>query len=72
MTILESTLMDTLTGRARGGTITGDIRFNNYVSDVQWRRSIGYVMQDDIFWEALTVHETLVCRLFPIQYIEKG
>ncbi|TPX49030.1 hypothetical protein SeMB42_g02127 [Synchytrium endobioticum] len=55
----KSTLMDALSGRARGGILTGDIRFNNYASDMGWRKSIGYVMQDDIFWETLTVHETL-------------
>ena len=57
---IESTLMDVLSGRFDGGHVTGDIRFNNHAADVQWRRSIGYVQQDDLFWEMLSVYETLV------------
>ncbi|TPX30649.1 hypothetical protein SmJEL517_g05833 [Synchytrium microbalum] len=55
----KSTLMDVLSGRAKGGQVAGDIRFNNYRSDATWCKSIGYVQQEDIFWEALTVRETL-------------
>ncbi|TPX30201.1 hypothetical protein SmJEL517_g06179 [Synchytrium microbalum] len=55
----KSTLMDVLSGRARGGQATGDIRFNNFASDAIWRKSIGYVQQEDLFWETLTVRETL-------------
>ncbi|TPX50797.1 hypothetical protein SeMB42_g02128 [Synchytrium endobioticum] len=68
----KSTLMDVLSGRARGGTASGDIRFNNYASDADWRKSIGYVKQDDLFWEMLTVRETLMyAAQMKLSYLSK-
>ncbi|TPX37595.1 hypothetical protein SmJEL517_g00656 [Synchytrium microbalum] len=55
----KSSLMDVLSGRATSGRATGDIRFNNYTSESGWRQKIAYVQQDDIFYEMLTVRETL-------------
>ncbi|TPX39746.1 hypothetical protein SeMB42_g06261 [Synchytrium endobioticum] len=55
----KSSLMDVLSGRARGGRATGDVRFNNRSTDARWRARMAYVQQEDIFYETLTVRETL-------------
>ncbi|TPX37415.1 hypothetical protein SmJEL517_g00649 [Synchytrium microbalum] len=55
----KTTLLNVLSGRARGGHATGDVRFNNEPSDARWRSAVGYVQQEDIFFETLTVRETL-------------
>ena len=58
--MIETTLLNVLSGRARGGHATGDVRFNNEAADSRWRSAVGYVQQEDLFFETLTVRETLV------------
>ena len=52
-----------LAGRVTSGEISGDIRCNNRRRDRHsWKRSVGYVEQDDLMDESLTVHELLVSK----------
>ncbi|TPX48807.1 hypothetical protein SeLEV6574_g01840 [Synchytrium endobioticum] len=55
----KTTLLNVLSGRARGGRATGDVRFNNEDVDAWWQSAVGYVQQQDLFFETLTVRETL-------------
>ena len=58
--LIESTLMDVLSGRTRTGSVAGDIRFNGHPTDPLWRREIVYVQQQDLFLETMTCREILV------------
>ncbi|TPX35823.1 hypothetical protein SeMB42_g07140 [Synchytrium endobioticum] len=56
----KSTLLNVLAGRVTSGEISGDIRCNNHRRDrSSWKRSVGYVEQDDLMDESLTVLELL-------------
>ncbi|PRP80073.1 hypothetical protein PROFUN_10756 [Planoprotostelium fungivorum] len=56
----KTTLMNVLANRVRGVKITGDIRINaQKVTSSLLKRVSGYVMQDDLLFEHLTVEETM-------------
>ncbi|CAF5106540.1 unnamed protein product, partial [Rotaria magnacalcarata] len=54
----KTTLLNTLAGRALSG-VTGDIWFNNQRYDRSMKRKLAYVLQQDIFFEQLTVKQQL-------------
>lgn len=54
----KTTLLNTLAGRALAG-VTGDIWFNNQRYDKSMKRKLAYVLQQDIFFEKLTVKQQL-------------
>ncbi|TPX34351.1 hypothetical protein SmJEL517_g02928 [Synchytrium microbalum] len=62
----KTSLLNVLAGRVTSGVITGDIRINNQKRERHsWKRLVGYVEQDDLIDETLTVREllTLVASL---------
>jgi ABC-type lipoprotein export system ATPase subunit len=54
----KTTLLNTLAGRALNG-VTGDIWFNNQRYDRAMKRKLAYVLQQDLFFENLTVKQQL-------------
>jgi ABC-type multidrug transport system ATPase subunit len=54
----KTTLLNTLAGRALSG-VTGNIWFNNQQYDKSMKRKLAYVLQQDIFFEKLTVKQQL-------------
>ncbi|CAF4309038.1 unnamed protein product, partial [Adineta steineri] len=54
----KTTLLNTLAGRAMNG-VTGDIWFNNQRYDKGMKRKLAYVLQQDLFFEPLTVKQQL-------------
>ncbi len=50
--------MNTLAGRALNG-VTGDIWFNKQKYDKTMKRKFAYVLQQDLFFESLTVKQQL-------------
>ena len=50
--------MNTLSGRAMSG-VTGNIWFNDQKYDRSMKRKLAYVLQQDIFFENLTVRQQL-------------
>ncbi len=58
---LSQSLLNVLCGRANYGTTTGIVRINGEVRHIQSLASIvGFVPQDDIVHDTLTVHENLL------------
>ena len=55
----KTTLLNVLAGRIAGGVITGDILVNGKKRGRDWKRIVGYVQQEDVFQETLTVEETI-------------
>lgn len=56
----KTTLLTILAGRShRSMTITGEIMFNKQQPTKQTKRKVGFVSQDDLLYETLTVYETL-------------
>ncbi|KAI9104127.1 P-loop containing nucleoside triphosphate hydrolase protein [Phlyctochytrium arcticum] len=56
----KSTLLNVLAGRVPVGTPTGTILANGKLRDPrQWKRVVGYVEQEDLMYENLTVRETI-------------
>lgn len=55
----KTTLMNILAGRVNSGNIEGIVSVNKRKRGPQWRRVIGYVEQEDLFYRNLTVKETL-------------
>jgi hypothetical protein len=62
-----TTFFNCLTGRTKGGRLSGDILLNGRSPDASFGRKIGYVVKDDPNLAMLTVFETLYfsskCRL---------
>ena len=59
----KTTLLSIIGGRAQSMMRReGDVLFNGKPAEKKLKRSIGYVMQDDLLYEALTVFE--IVRLF--------
>ncbi|CAF4139106.1 unnamed protein product, partial [Adineta steineri] len=54
----KTTLLNTLAGRAMNG-VSGDIWFNNQRYDKGMKRKLAYVLQQDLFFEPLTVKQQL-------------
>jgi ABC-type multidrug transport system ATPase subunit len=54
----KTTLLNTLAGRALAG-VTGDIWINNQRYEKSMKRRFAYVLQQDIFFENLTVQQQL-------------
>ncbi|UJR21543.1 hypothetical protein I4U23_024628 [Adineta vaga] len=54
----KTTLLNTLAGRALSG-VTGNIWFNNQRYDKSMKRKLAYVLQQDLFFEQLTVKQQL-------------
>jgi ABC-type multidrug transport system ATPase subunit len=54
----KTTLLNTLAGRALNG-VTGNIWFNNQKYDKGMKRKLAYVLQQDVFFEKLTVKQQL-------------
>lgn len=54
----KTTLLNTLAGRALSG-VTGDIWFNNQRYDKAMKRRLAYVLQEDLFFDNLTVKQQL-------------
>jgi ABC-type multidrug transport system ATPase subunit len=54
----KTTLLNTLAGRALSG-VTGNIWFNNQSYDKSMKRKLAYVLQQDVFFEKLTVKQQL-------------
>lgn len=56
----KTTLLSILGGRTpKGATVTGGVLFNGAPMTKRAKRSLGFVLQDDLLYEALTVQETL-------------
>jgi len=55
----KTTLLNALTGQAQG-RLEGSIRVNGQKQTKQFKRKIGYVMQQDLMFSQLTVEETLL------------
>ncbi|KAH3666640.1 hypothetical protein WICMUC_005567 [Wickerhamomyces mucosus] len=55
----KTTLLNVLSHRVDFGTITGDFLVNGKPLDMSFRRSTGYVQQQDLHIEELTVRESL-------------
>ena len=56
----KTTLLSILGGRAQKSMkVKGRVRFNGEPLEKNVKRKIGYVMQDDLLYESLTVYETL-------------
>jgi ABC-type multidrug transport system ATPase subunit len=54
----KTTLLNTLAGRALSG-VTGNIWFNNQRYEKCMKRKLAYVLQQDLFFETLTVKQQL-------------
>jgi ABC-type multidrug transport system ATPase subunit len=54
----KTTLLNTLAGRALSG-VTGDIWYNNQRYEKGMKRKLAYVLQQDLFFETLTVTQQL-------------
>jgi ABC-type multidrug transport system ATPase subunit len=54
----KTTLLNTLAGRALSG-VSGNIWFNNQQYDKSMKRKLAYVLQQDLFFEKLTVKQQL-------------
>ncbi|UJR27422.1 hypothetical protein I4U23_008712 [Adineta vaga] len=54
----KTTLLNTLAGRALSG-VTGNIWYNNQQYDRAMKRKLAYVLQQDLFFESLTVKQQL-------------
>jgi ABC-type multidrug transport system ATPase subunit len=54
----KTTLLNTLAGRALSG-VTGDIWFNKQRYDRRMKRKLAYVLQQDLFFQNLTVKQQL-------------
>ena len=54
----KTTLLNTLSGRAMNG-VTGDIWFNDQRYERSMKRKLAYVLQQDLFFEQLTVKQQL-------------
>ncbi|UJR07235.1 hypothetical protein I4U23_011523 [Adineta vaga] len=54
----KTTLLNTLAGRALNG-VTGNIWFNNQKYDKIMKRKLAYVLQEDLFFDNLTVKQQL-------------
>jgi ABC-type multidrug transport system ATPase subunit len=54
----KTTLLNTLSGRALGG-VTGDIWYNDQRYESSMKRKLAYVLQQDLFFENLTVKQQL-------------
>ena len=58
----KTTLLSIIGGRAQSiMRREGDVLFNGKAMQKSMKRSIGYVMQDDLLYEALTVFEVVSC-----------
>ena len=56
----KTTLLSIIGGRAQSMMRReGDLLFNGKPAEKKLKRSIGYVMQDDLLYEALTVYEVV-------------
>lgn len=58
----KTTLLNTLSGRIRvrkNDVLSGHVLVNGKARDDRWRRTAGYVEQEDLMYEQLTVQETL-------------
>ena len=56
----KTTLLSIIGGRAQSMMRReGDVLFNGKPAEKKLKRSIGYVMQDDLLYEALTVFEVV-------------
>jgi ABC-type multidrug transport system ATPase subunit len=57
----KTTLLNLLAGRIQGQGVTGDIRFDGKVlTAIEIASIVGFVMQNDIFIEFMTIEETLM------------
>lgn len=57
----KTTLLSVIGGRApRTMTTTGNVLFGGRTLSRRVKRSIGYVLQDDLLFDSLTVEETLL------------
>jgi ABC-type multidrug transport system ATPase subunit len=57
----KTSLISILGGRKPPGmTVTGDILFNGSPLSRSLKSNIGYVLQDDLLFDSLTVYETLL------------
>jgi hypothetical protein len=66
----KTTLLSIIGGRAQSMMRReGDVLFNGKPAEKKLKRSIGYVMQDDLLYEALTVFE-IVRSLCPSRCVE--
>ena len=75
----KTTLLSIIGGRAQSMMRReGDVLFNGRPMEKRMKRSIGYVMQDDLLYEALTVfevvrsfalHASLMCWCLASRYI---
>jgi ABC-type multidrug transport system ATPase subunit len=55
----KTMLLNVLAGRIAGGEVQGSVLLNGHPRDTDsWRRTIGYVEQDDLMYQNLTVEET--------------
>lgn len=54
----KTTLLNTLAGRTPAG-VTGNIWFNNQPYDENFKHQLAYVLQEDLFFESLTVKQQL-------------
>ncbi|CAF1311437.1 unnamed protein product [Didymodactylos carnosus] len=54
----KTTLLNTLAGRNLSG-VTGDVYFNNVKYQKSMKRKLAYVLQQDLFFESLTVKQQL-------------
>ncbi|CAF1011653.1 unnamed protein product [Adineta ricciae] len=54
----KTTLLNTLAGRALSG-VTGNVWYNNQLYDRAMKRKLAYVLQQDLFFESLTVKQQL-------------
>ncbi|GAQ77731.1 ABC transporter G family [Klebsormidium nitens] len=56
----KTSLLSVLGGRTPSSlTMTGEVLYNGEKLTKKSKRNIGYVLQDDVLYESLTVHETL-------------
>ncbi len=64
----KTTLLSIIGGRAQSMMRReGDLLFNGKPAEKKLKRSIGYVMQDDLLYEALTVYEVVRVPGFCVQ-----